>query len=614
MSLRALAPHVKCLYALGMKLPSRRSTISAGLVIILAAIVAVLAALEVRWTERVSQANRERMQADLNAKVSHFRRDFHLQLLRICWAFESPSQEFDARTLNFYAGRYDDWMSASARPNIVAGVYAWNGAGRLVELDPVSERFRPAVWPAEFELLRSHLRHKASAPSAATAPQPVTGRWVIDERAQALFRAFSPASASADTAATTATSGGIIISLNMPFIWRTLMPELVSRYFGGSSGGDYRVLVVNSGDPASFYYRSAPLASGAPSTGDVVESLLAASYRDRGEASAASVFPEADEGPLPSAASHREEFLPLLTVLPNGRAWRLVVRHREGSVAAAVISLRRRDLAVSLGVLLLLAISIALIVIHARRVDRLARLQMDFITSVSHELRTPLAVIGSAAENLADGVVSGADQVHKYGALISGQARQLTHMVNQVLDFSSGGSGQQTYSMQPVEIGELMDHALAGIGPALASDGITVERNLEPGLPPVLADPAALERCLLNLVSNAAKYGGQSRWVGIRAVVANSGAGTEVRLSVEDRGCGIDACDLPHIFEPFYRGKQNGLQVHGTGLGLSIARDIARAMGATISVESDAGRGSCFTLHLPALTVASALPAEPARA
>lgn len=596
-----------------MKLPSRRSAISAGLVIILAAIVAVLAALEVRWTGRVSQANRERMQADLNAKVSHFRRDFHLQLLRICWAFESPSQEFDARTLNFYAGRYDDWMSASARPNFVEGVYAWNGAGRLLELDPISERFKPAPWPAEFKLLRDHLRHEAAAASSA-GTKPETGRWVIDEQAHALFRAFSQASASADTAAANAASGGIIVGLNMPFIWRTLMPELVSRYFGGPSGGDYRVSVVNSDDPESVYYRSAPPASGVPSTGDVVESLVASAYRDRGEDAAGAAPSQSDEAPPALAASHREEFLPLLTVLPNGRAWRLVVRHREGSVEAAVMSLRRRDLAVSLGVLLLLAVSIALIVIHARRVDRLARLQIDFIAGVSHELRTPLAVIGSAAENLADGVVSGADQVHRYGALISSQTRQLTHMVNQVLAFSSRRSGQQTYSMQPVEIGELIERALVSIGPALAADGVAVERNLQPGLPPVLADPAALERCLLNLVSNAAKYGGESRWVGIRAALATGRNGDEVLLSVEDHGCGIEATDLPHIFEPFYRGKHDGLQVHGTGLGLSIARDIARAMGAKISVKSYMGRGSCFTLHLPALAVASAPPAEPARA
>lgn len=597
-----------------MKLPSRRSAISVGMVIVLAAIVAVLAVLEVRWTERVSQANRERMQADLNAKVSHFRRDFHLQLLRICWAFESPAQGFDARTLHFYAGRYDDWLSASARPSIVASVYAWNGADSLVELDPVSERFKPAPWPAQFKLLRDHVLREAAASSSAGAPPPETGRWVIDEQAHALFRAFSAAAASADTPASP--RGGILIALNMPFIWRTLMPELVSRYFGGTSGGDYRVSVVSSDNPANVLYLSAPAASGAPSTGDVVEDLVAARYRDRGAAPATNVSPEGPEGSQgdeaapPLAASRREEFLPLLTVLPNGRAWRLVVRHRAGSVEAAVESLRRRDLAVSLGVLLLLAVSIALIVIHARRVDRLARLQIDFITGVSHELRTPLAVIGSAAENLADGVVSGAGQIHKYGALISSQTRQLTQMVNQVLAFSSGRSGQQTYSMQPVEIGGLIDDSLASVGPALAAEGVNVERNIEPGLPPVLADPTALQRCLVNLVSNAAKYGGESRWVGIRAVLAHSGAGAEVRLSVEDRGRGIEAADLPHIFEPFYRGKHNGVQVHGTGLGLSIARDIARAMGARISVKSDIGRGSCFTLHLAGLTVAGAPPVE----
>jgi signal transduction histidine kinase len=104
------------------------------------------------------------------------------------------------------------------------------------------------------------------------------------------------------------------------------------------------------------------------------------------------------------------------------------------------------------------------------------------------------------------------------------------------------------------------------------------------------------------------KYGGEKRWVRIRAGSTDGGA--PVHISVEDRGEGIDPGDLPHIFEPFYRGKSaRAAQIHGAGLGLSLARDIAEGMGGHLEVSSEPGRGSTFTLDLPAAGT-QARPAE----
>ena len=126
--------------------------------------------------------------------------------------------------------------------------------------------------------------------------------------------------------------------------------------------------------------------------------------------------------------------------------------------------------------------------------------------------------------------------------------------------------------------------------------GVEVERHIEPDLPPVMADAASLESSLRNLISNAVKYGGQGHWVGIRA--ANGGA--EVQISVEDKGPGIEPADLPHIFEPFYRGPDAvNAQIHGTGLGLSLVKRFIEAQGGRVTVKSTPGEGSSFTLHLP---------------
>jgi signal transduction histidine kinase len=110
-----------------------------------------------------------------------------------------------------------------------------------------------------------------------------------------------------------------------------------------------------------------------------------------------------------------------------------------------------------------------------------------------------------------------------------------------------------------------------------------------------------LARCLQNLIGNAAKYGGDQRWVGIRAWMAEgSNGGNEICISVADRGIGIRPEDLGHIFEPFYRASEvTEAQIHGTGLGLPLAKKIAQALGGTITVASEFGKGSTFTLHLP---------------
>jgi len=105
----------------------------------------------------------------------------------------------------------------------------------------------------------------------------------------------------------------------------------------------------------------------------------------------------------------------------------------------------------------------------------------------------------------------------------------------------------------------------------------------------------ALSQCIQNLISNAVKYGGAARWVGIGAHSRNG----EVQISVSDRGLGIAPEDLPHIFEPFYRSAgARSAQIHGTGLGLPLSQSIASAMNGRIDVASIPGRGSTFVVHL----------------
>jgi len=231
---------------------------------------------------------------------------------------------------------------------------------------------------------------------------------------------------------------------------------------------------------------------------------------------------------------------------------------------------------------------------------RMAKMQMDFAASVSHELRTPLAVLCSAVDNIADGVVSGKEQLAKYGTVIRNQSRQINGLVNQVILFVSTQQGKGRYAVEPLVVSQVVEAAVTGTTELIRKAGFTLEQQINPNLPRIQGDLPALSQCLQNLITNALKYGDQGRWIGIRASAEGGRDHPEIRISVQDRGKGIDRTELHQIFEPFYRARAavSG-QIHGTGLGLPIAKSLAEAMGGRISVTSEVGIGSTFTLHLP---------------
>jgi len=237
---------------------------------------------------------------------------------------------------------------------------------------------------------------------------------------------------------------------------------------------------------------------------------------------------------------------------------------------------------------------------------QLARMQMDFAASVSHELRTPLAVLCSAVDNIADGVVTGKEQMAKYGSVIRHQSRQINGLVNQVILFASTQDGKGRYTMRPLPVPEIIESAVTGTTQLIQKAGFTLEQHIAPSLPRVLGDSGALSQCLQNLITNALKYGDQGRWISICASCEDSRKKDhhhrEVRISVLDHGKGIDRSELHHIFEPFYRSPAVVAdQIHGTGLGLPIAKSLVEAMGGRLSVSSEVGVGSIFTLHLPVI-------------
>jgi signal transduction histidine kinase len=579
-----------------------RSAAWVALVLASAATLIVLAVLQYRWISEVREADLERIQISMDTAVGQFLQDYYAELLPVCLAFRAEPRAADRREWDLYAERYDDWLRTARRPQLVAGLHIWvadsRGKPLLLRLNPDSMRMEPAPWPAAMQPLAARLAAGLRDGRQPDRPNARLFAWTMDERIPALVRPlarFSPPAAGRQDPSVRII-GHVIVGLNREYLRAHLLPELVARHFGQRGGLAYRVEIADPDSPGGFLYRSDP------SLAPLIRERAAVCSRLIGPArpDVPGLPPAPPPGPPDRAGMQPPgpRGAPLILPDETGPGWLLLVEPRAGSVASIAASLRRRDLALSTGVLLLLAVSMALVIVFSQRAQRLARLQMDFVAGVSHELRTPLAVICSAAENLADGVVETGPPVRQYGELIRNEGRRLGNMVEQILLFSAGPG--KRYRPHPVDVGAVVAAALAEAASGIESAGFRLEKKIDPEMPPALADETALKQCLHNLISNAIKYGEDGRWLGVSAMVVTEAAGPEIQVTVEDHGPGIDPGELEQIFEPFYRGRQAHARLaHGTGLGLSLTRQIIEAAGGSITVRSTPGRGSAFTLHLP---------------
>ncbi len=200
----------------------------------------------------------------------------------------------------------------------------------------------------------------------------------------------------------------------------------------------------------------------------------------------------------------------------------------------------------------------------------------------------------------------------RYGDVIAGEGRRLTQMVEQIMEFAGFESGRATLDVRPADLGGIIEEALRGADPLVREHHATIERRGDRrACRRCSSIPSAVSRSLQNLIVNALKYGGAPPAVVVEARRAD-GSRREVSVTVTDNGAGIAARDLPHIFEPFYRGGDaTARQIHGSGLGLSLVKRIMDELGGRITVRTDAGKGSAFTLHLP-LAPEGALAGGPA--
>jgi signal transduction histidine kinase len=507
--------------------------------------------------------------------------------------------------------RFERWNQTAPYARLISEVFVviYDDQGRphLSRLNAQARRFELTEWSGELMNLRDRFGQKdeSSRLNVETSEQNLLEPFAEDIPALVVPFPFSPTDKS-QSGTLSLPPGFTIIKIDLNYLQREFIPSLIQRHFDDSHN-EYNLAVISMRHPERVIYSSR--SSAVDLSPSDVSTRIFGLESDELRAFATSEGASIAGGEQPATRQLRliklrEPKSPaVVSSISSGEGngqWQLLIRHQAGSLAAAVNVARRRNLAISFSILLLLGAGIVMTAISARRAERLARQQINFVAGITHELRTPLAVICSAGENLADGIVDSPEKVAQYGDVIYGEGRRLTDMVEQVLEFAGAQSGQQRYEFRPISVAELIDGARAACQAQIQERDFNVETVIEKNLPPVSGDGAALKRALQNLISNAIKYDGESRWARISGQPGTGKHGNEVRIAVEDRGLGISSLDIAHIFEPFYRGHEAvAAQIMGSGVGLSLVKQIVEAHGGRVTVKSAPGAGSVFTLHLP---------------
>lgn len=224
------------------------------------------------------------------------------------------------------------------------------------------------------------------------------------------------------------------------------------------------------------------------------------------------------------------------------------------------------------------------------------RLKNDFVSNVSHELRTPMAAIkGFLAIVLDDDGDLTSEQRRQFLSIAREQTERLSRLIEDLLDIARIESGRQHRRESEIGVDRLLrDLALAQRQQAQQA-GLTLQVARVSPAAVLVADHDQLLQILHNVVSNAVKFTPPGGRIEVDCRLATDGC----TITVSDTGCGIAAEELPHVFEKFYRSGNGGAQTQGTGLGLAIAAELAAGHGGRMSVESELGRGSTFSLWLP---------------
>ena len=500
----------------------------------------VLAILQYRWIATVSEAERDRLRADLDRQIKLLTDEFNTRLNALRGLVPQPSEIDSLGVETAYLRR---WQRFDKKSFVKRAAVAIRVDDRL-ELHRLDSSFKLFDWPEDWSDLREQMIARLSDRGG--------GSMTENEPSLIEYPRFGKDGREHEW---------LVIEISIEYTRNVLLPELIRQRFGSAPEFDLQIVFEKG-----------------PSL------VLFGAGRDRMPDASGRLF-EVQYGGPPG---------------PHAGRWVLNAWRTAGPLDDVVNRAKYLNLTVSTTIFLMISAAAWALLQYTRKAYRLADVQMNFVAGISHELRTPLSVIATAAYNLRGRVAQNPAQVEKYGALIQDEADKLTGIVEQVLLYAGSKAGHVIRQREPVLLDAIIAESVQSSRTLFDKANCVVETRIEDHLPVILGDAMALRQVIKNLINNAVKYGTEGgNWVGIFASSNEDRSQVEVRVA--DRGPGIPLQEQEHIFDAFYRGRQAiADQIHGTGLGLNLVKQIIEAHEGTISVRSDPGHGAEFVIRIPA--------------
>lgn len=230
----------------------------------------------------------------------------------------------------------------------------------------------------------------------------------------------------------------------------------------------------------------------------------------------------------------------------------------------------------------------------ASEIKATEQLKNEFISTVSHELRTPLTAIKGWGETIQQAGEEDKELTQKGIDIIVTESERLTHLVEELLDFSRMASGGMSISLSPIDVLKLLDDAVFVFKDRSARDGIQLLYEAPTATATMNGDADRIKQVFVNILDNAFKY---TKAGGTVTVLTAENRDKSLCISFADTGCGIPKADLPRVKEKFYKANRS---VRGSGIGLAVVSEILRLHGGSFSIESTEGKGTTVTVILPA--------------
>ena len=622
-------------------------------------LLALTGTLQFLWIGNVADSQERLERNSLNGSMNLVTTDLRSKLRLLLTTFKATVDLDQERRLEQYLQCYYSWHELSMHGPVVKRILFYDlsarGVGDLTELDGDSKSIQRVNWDEDLVSVRRHIRKFGFPPGRGVkARWPAT--WTFHPQAMAISRPMVTDGPSQRRRTDwLAVTGYLILQLDLDFVRDRLIPNVLQDHFSSSSAGNAQYVVTLTLDDEHLltYEPLGQTAAHPTDTGTVAFAYSPSSLQERAGADrtrppdyskhllARTNVPEAvkqrggvdqvvlwtnaglsrlqelgvassdslltadlddeDRPSLPVDVLRRSSGMPRLVVAAEERHTMYLEARHVGSSLSDLLNRRYiRSLATGMVVLLLLLVATAMIAMTGGRAAQRAEDRMAAVASQSHELRTPLAVILVLADNMVKGMLGHSEKVLQYGELIRDYGKRLRKMVDRATQASAIDSLERRYNLTTLDVSKVARDAFEEVRPLIDDAGFAAEISLAEGLPLVRADPEALRQCVGDLLSNAVKYGLPGRWVRIETCEAPAGPGREVQIRVHDQGRGIPAREARKIFESYYRVADDSTPpVPGSGLGLTLVRKMVKRMEGEVTLESNEGQGSVFTIHLP---------------